>query len=1224
MGSVARACRRWPALAMSLLVLFLCAAGWAQTTTLAIPALVSPANNATGVAVPTRLTWNAPGAYSYTYGLQVSRNDAFTDLVYTSDTLIEPAATVAGLAAGTRYWWRARAYNDAGYSAWSSAFSFTTVTDAALKPATPTLLAPASGATGVPVNASLTWNAAARATTYTVQLARNQGFTDGVQYRAGVTATSAGFGDLLTNTPYFWRVKAVNATSESDWSATWYFVTTTTVATVPAQPVLCAPARGAAAALPIKLQWLAAARAAGYTVQVSATDAFTTLLVGKEFITPTALDVTSLPSNARYFWRVRAINSAGASLWSETWSFTLGTPVNNKLAPPVLVSPVNGKTGAALSPAFTWKPSDGALKYDLQVRNGATVVATREGLVGTSESVTGLAANTTYQWAVRAVNADGASVWSAAWTFTTTPNTAQVPATPELLSPADGAIGVTPDAPLYWKAAERATTYSVLLALIDPVYQKELRIDGVTATSAKLPNLPYGTKWTWRVRGVNAAGAGAWSAPRTFTVVAPPPPAPPAAPVLLMPADAAVDLAQTVTLKWAAAERAVSYTVQVAMVSTFSPLVFSKEQVTGTSIDVTSLQVGACYLWRVKAVNGTGASAWSTVWSFSTKGAANTLLPPLPPTLRYPENTAVNVPLQARLLWTPGERATGSIVQYSIDETFATSLVVNAGQSIAGVDLTLNPGKTYFWRVKSKNAVGESAWSPTWRFATVPPEPVVVIPPAPALIAPGQNAVDQPTASVRLYWATSSGAAYYTVQLSSTETFSDNVYTRPGVTACVIDTPSLMPSTKYFWRVRAINSAGESAWSSIRAFTTSAPTAAMLPGAVTLQAPLANATGQATPLLLQWSPAERATTYVVQVAKTSDFTDILFTKENLFSNTFNIAELATSTTYFWRVRGSNQYGTGPWSAPRAFTTAAPPAPVLPGVPVLLAPAAGARDLAVTVKFTWQAAERATSYAVQVSLNDAFTDLISPAYSVLGTSLETTVKANVQHYWRVRGVNANGNGAWSEPRTFATAGTSTPVAPTAPMLYYPFSGFTGIQQSTSLYWYATTGATRYILQVSKVTDFAIVAYKVDNLTLTSTTIYDLQPNTTYFWRVKAANAVGESAWSQTWNFITATEFANLPPAPAIVAPDNGKLTGLRPRLTWAPVNGVRGYIVEVATDALFTQKLASETLSAITTAFQVAPGLSYNTTYFWRVRSLNLSGLSPWSPTRSFTPSQQVM
>lgn len=718
----------------ALIALFLCAAGWAQTATLAAPALLTPANGATGLTVPVRLTWSTPGTSSYTYGVQVSRTEGFTDLAYASDTIMEPATSVSGLAVGTRYWWRVRAFNDTGYSAWSAARSFTTATEAALKPAAPVLLAPVSGSSGVAVNAALTWNAAARALTYTVQLARNQAFTDGVLYRTQVTATTVGIGDLAVNTKYYWRVKALNAAGESEWSAIWFFTTTPAISTAPAQPVLVAPARGAAAALPLKLQWQPAARATVYTVQVSTTENFSLLVVGKEYLTTTTLDIASLPTNARYFWRVRAANNAGGSLWSETWSFTLGTPVNNRLSAPVLASPANGAVNVPLAAAFTWKPVDGALTYDLQVRKGTAVAVTREGLAGTSVLVTGLTANTTYQWAVRAANADGVSVWSTVWSFTTTTATVQLPLAPELLSPADAAIGVAPGAMLYWKAAERATTYSVLLVLIDPVYQKELRIDQVAATSVKVPSLPSSSKWVWRVRGVNAAGAGPWSAPRTFTMAAAPPPAPPAVPVLQLPADSAVDLAQAVVLKWAAAERATGYAVQVSTASTFTPLVYGNTTLTAATVQVTGLQAGVRYLWRVKAINSAGESAWSAPWAFATKGSATTLLPPLPPTLRFPENAALNVPLQARLLWIPGERATGSVVQYSVNETFATSLSVTAGPGVSAVDLTLNPGKTYYWRVKSVNAVGASDWSPTWRFATVAPVPVVYVPLPPTLL----------------------------------------------------------------------------------------------------------------------------------------------------------------------------------------------------------------------------------------------------------------------------------------------------------------------------------------------------------------------------------------------------------------------------------------------------------------------------------------------------------
>lgn len=90
----------------------------------AVPVLLAPANNATGIAANPVLTWNASsGATSYT--LQVSPSSSFISFVYNQSGLTNTSQNV-GLGAGMIYYWRVNATNSIGTSDWSSVWSFTT------------------------------------------------------------------------------------------------------------------------------------------------------------------------------------------------------------------------------------------------------------------------------------------------------------------------------------------------------------------------------------------------------------------------------------------------------------------------------------------------------------------------------------------------------------------------------------------------------------------------------------------------------------------------------------------------------------------------------------------------------------------------------------------------------------------------------------------------------------------------------------------------------------------------------------------------------------------------------------------------------------------------------------------------------------------------------------------------------------------------------------------
>jgi aqualysin 1 len=91
----------------------------------AIPTLISPAANATNVSRTAAVfNWSAP-AGATGYNLQISTNTAFTALVYNNAALTSNTVTLSGLGSRIRYYWRVRASNAAGSSAFSASRQFT-------------------------------------------------------------------------------------------------------------------------------------------------------------------------------------------------------------------------------------------------------------------------------------------------------------------------------------------------------------------------------------------------------------------------------------------------------------------------------------------------------------------------------------------------------------------------------------------------------------------------------------------------------------------------------------------------------------------------------------------------------------------------------------------------------------------------------------------------------------------------------------------------------------------------------------------------------------------------------------------------------------------------------------------------------------------------------------------------------------------------------------------
>lgn len=196
---------------------------------------------------------------------------------------------------------------------------FTPLPPPTVAPAVPLLASPANAATGVSLTASLSWNPAATAASYAVQVSIDPNFGTTVINRSALTTTSSALSGLTNGTVYYWRVNATNAAGTSAWSAARSFTT------VFSAPVLSSPANSATnVSRTPTLGWSAAAGATAYRVQYSTTSGFTlSTTVTRDVPTGTSLVITTaLLGRTRYFWRVQSVRGTVISAYSASRSFT--------------------------------------------------------------------------------------------------------------------------------------------------------------------------------------------------------------------------------------------------------------------------------------------------------------------------------------------------------------------------------------------------------------------------------------------------------------------------------------------------------------------------------------------------------------------------------------------------------------------------------------------------------------------------------------------------------------------------------------------------------------------------------------------------------------------------------------------------------------------------------------------------------------------------------------
>jgi hypothetical protein len=270
--------------------------------------LLSPSDGAENVPLDPRpvLTWEpSDGAASYDVHLgTVGTILEKAGLTSTSYTLPSPQAD-------TRYHGRIVANNSDGSTS-TATWSFRTAVE---PPVSFDLEAPANGAAGVPINAVLSWESTPGAQVYTIFFGTSPS-PPWVDVR-GSQPTTFNLPVLEPNTKYYWRIVAGNAAGETS-SPTWSF---TTQSTGPSNFSLLSPsnnATGVPLGPPPALRWQASGGASSYDVYfgwqatpplVSASQTSTSYTPGELF------------PNTRYYWRVAAKNSDGATN-SETRSFT--------------------------------------------------------------------------------------------------------------------------------------------------------------------------------------------------------------------------------------------------------------------------------------------------------------------------------------------------------------------------------------------------------------------------------------------------------------------------------------------------------------------------------------------------------------------------------------------------------------------------------------------------------------------------------------------------------------------------------------------------------------------------------------------------------------------------------------------------------------------------------------------------------------------------------------
>ena len=212
------------------------------------------------------------------------------------------------------------------YSNESSISNVVSLDSPSLIPDKPVLISPSNDNQELGLSTNLVWSNTQNAERYIVQVAEDSTFSSDIILLAGEFRNNKiAFRNIIPGDEYYWRVKAFGQVGENE-SEIFHFQSG-----VPIPPILDSPPHATYnVSLTPKFSWHQTELAASYRFQLSKAVIFqTSSIIYDQTVTDTMFLITnSLDANKKYFWRVSAVNSYGASFWSDQFGFQT-TPVTD-------------------------------------------------------------------------------------------------------------------------------------------------------------------------------------------------------------------------------------------------------------------------------------------------------------------------------------------------------------------------------------------------------------------------------------------------------------------------------------------------------------------------------------------------------------------------------------------------------------------------------------------------------------------------------------------------------------------------------------------------------------------------------------------------------------------------------------------------------------------------------------------------------------------------------
>ncbi len=593
-----------------------------------------------------------------------------------------------------------------------------------------------------------------------------------------------------------------------------------------------------------------------------------------------------------------------------------------------------------------------------------------------------------------------------------------------------------------------------------------------------------------------------------------------------------------------------------------------------TSYADTEVTAGVTYSYRVRAFDGTTASAYSNQVSAT---------PMVPPPAAPSNLVATASETQIRLTWT--DNATNE-TSYSVERStdgITWNPVASLGANSTGyTDTNVVTGMRYYYRVRDFSGNTPSAYSNQVSAATTVSAP-----------AGPSNLVATPLSGteIRLTWTdNATNETGYSIE-RSTDGTTWNAIANLGANSTSCLDMGVTAGVTYSYRVRAFNGTTASAYSNQVSATPTVPPPAAPSNLVAIAL-------SETQIRLTWTDnATNETSYSVE-RSTDGITWSQRASLGANSTSYTDTSVVTGMRYYYRVRafGGNMPSAYTNQTSAATTVSAPAAPSN----LVATPLSGTE-----IRLTWtENATNETGYSVERSTDGATWSAIANLGANSTSYADTGVTAGVTYSYRVRAFNGTTVSAYSN-QVSATPTVPPPAAPSN--LVATALSETQIRLTWTDH---ATNETSY--SVERSTDGStwnpLASLGANSTSYTDTAVVT---GMRYYYRVRGLSGSTPSAYS---NQASAATTVSPPAAPsnlgAIV------LSGMQIWLTWIDnATTETGYSVERSTDGTTWSVIAN--LGADSTSC-VDMGVTAGVTYSYRVRAFNDTTASAYSNQVSAT------